>query len=164
MPKYRTPYLDESTFTVHQEYAPEYDTAPPPITMSQPPPRVRVEYVAEYEQSTCGMLYCKSAHRVHAKYMLSTLAVRAEYTRSTCRVHELYSVTTLRPRLRRRRRLRLRRLIRPRLLRRLLPIAGLEHLRNPCSSSFSLSNLLTLALLVSCGMGEREGVGEVCYL
>ena len=141
----------------------------PPHHHVPTPPRVRVEYVAEYEQSTCGMLYCKSAHRVHAKYMLSTLAVRAEYTRSTCRVHELYSVLALRPRLdRRHRRLRLRQLIRPRLLRRLLPIvAGLEHLRNHCSSFFSLSYLgylLTLALGSSCGMGEREGVGEVCYL
>ena len=166
MPKYRTPYLDESTFTVHQEYAPEYDTAPPPITMSQPPPRVRVEYVAEYEQSTCGMLYCKSAHRVHAKYMLSTLAVRAEYTRSTCRVHELYSVLALRPRVRRRR-LRLLLLIRARLLLLIPPIDTSRGGRNHFSSCFSLSSslgyLATLALL-SCGMGEREGVGEVCYL
>ena len=140
---------------------------PPPSPCPNPPQstrRVRSGVRTEYMRN----MYCKSAHRVHAKYMLSTLAVRAEYTRSTCRVHELYSVTTLRPRLRRRRRLRLRRLIRPRLLRRLLPIvAGLEHLRNHCSSFFSLSYLgylLTLALGSSCGMGEREGVGEVCYL
>ena len=167
MPKYRTPYLDESTFTVHQEYAPEYDTAPPPHHHVPTPPRVRVEYVAEYEQSTCGMLYCKSAHRVHAKYMLSTLAVRAEYTRSTCRVHELYSVLALRPRVRRRR-LRLLRLIRARPLRLLIPpIDTSRGGRNHFSSCFSLSSslgyLATLALL-SCGMGEREGVGEVCYL
>ena len=107
-------------------------------------------------------MYCKSAHRVHAKYMLSTLAVRAEYTRSTYRVHELYSVTTLRPRLRRRRRLRLRRLIRPRLLRLLiLPIdTGLEHFRNHFSSFFSLSSLATLALLVSCGWERGRVLGK----
>ena len=161
MPKYRTPYLDESTFTVHQEYAPEYDTAPPPITMSQPPQstrRVRSGVRTEYMRN----MYCKSAHRVHAKYMLSTLAVRAEYTRSTYRVHELYSVTTLRPRLRRRRRLRLRRLIRPRLLRLLiLPIdTGLEHFRNHFSSFFSLSSLATLALLVSCGWERGRVLGK----
>ena len=114
------------------------------------------------------MLYCKSAHRVHAKYMLSTLAVRAEYTRSTCRVHELYSVLALRPRVRRRR-LRLLWLIRARLLRLLIPPidTSLEHFRNHFSSCFSLSSLgylATLALLLYCGMGEREGVGEVCYL
>ena len=138
----------------------------PPPSPCPNPPRVRVEYVAEYEQSTCGMLYCKSAHRVHAKYMLSTLAVRAEYTRSTCRVHELYSVLALRPRVRRRR-LRLLRLIRARLLLLIPPIDTSRGGRNHFSSCFSLSSslgyLATLALL-SCGMGEREGVGEVCYL
>jgi len=138
----------------------------PPHHHVPTPPRVRVEYAAEYEQSTCGMLYCKSAHRVHAKYMLSTLAVRAEYTRSTCRVHELYSVLALRPRVRRRR-LRLLRLIRARLLLLIPPIDTSRGGRNHFSSCFSLSSslgyLATLALL-SCGMGEREGVGEVCYL
>ena len=138
---------------------------PPPSPCPNPPQstrRVRSGVRTEYMRN----MYCKSAHRVHAKYMLSTLAVRAEYTRSTCRVHELYSVLALRPRVRRRR-LRLLRLIRARLLLLIPPIDTSRGGRNHFSSCFSLSSLgylATLALLLYCGMGEREGVGEVCYL
>ena len=41
IPKYRTPYPDESTFTVHQEYTPEYGTAAPPSPCPQPPQSTR---------------------------------------------------------------------------------------------------------------------------
>ena len=51
IPKYRTPHPDESTFTVHQEYTPEYGTATPPSPCPKPPQsthrvrsRVRTEY------------------------------------------------------------------------------------------------------------------------
>ena len=132
---------------------------PPPSPCPNPPQstrRVRSGVRTEYMRNAVLQVRPPSAREVHA-----------EYTRSTCRVHELYSVLALRPRVRRRR-LRLLRLIRARLLRLLIPpIDTSRGGRNHFSSCFSLSSslgyLATLALL-SCGMGEREGVGEVCYL
>ena len=104
--KYRTPYPDESTFTVHKEYTPEYGTATPPSPCPNPPQsthRVRSRVRTEYSRNA---VECKSARRVpppcHIRgdlwfqWFISKLGnfsavgrVPLEYIRSTGGVHVL---------------------------------------------------------------------------